>query len=188
MNSSQLSPTTLNGFLNVLLKLMRPVLKTAESIERHESRLPESEGNSFRNLPRILVVDDHKGNRLMLAAFLAQWSIAPIEAVDGAEAVALACGHRFDLILMDLQMPILDGLVATAQIRSFERKHLRPRAPIVAYSSSILASDWPSLRACGFDESLDKPCSDQSLAACLMRWCGSDLSHAIPAGLPTRIT
>lgn len=115
----------------------------------------------------------------MLKALLRRWSIDPAEAADGAEAVALACGQHFDLILMDLQMPILDGLTATAQIRGFERRNAHPRAPIVAHSSSILGRDWPALQAYGFDASLDKPCNSQSLEVCLTRWCEIEPPHVL---------
>ena len=111
---------------------------------------------------------------------LSLWGISAMQAADGAEAVALACGHEFDLILMDLQMPVLDGLAATAQIRSFERQHARPRAPVVAFTSSPFSGSEPVLRACGMDAVLTKPCNAATLHACLCRWCprmGSGASH-----------
>jgi len=87
--------------------------------------------------------------------------IAAIELKSSAEAVALACGHDFDLILMDLQMPVLDGLAATKQIRHYEQEKSCARAAVLAYTSLVLEDDL--LRDCGVDGVLEKPCNG--------RWC-----------------
>lgn len=101
-------------------------------------------------------------------------------AADGAEAVALACGHDFDLILMDLQMPVLDGLAATTQIRHFERDHSCTRAAVVAYTSGSVSRDL--LRDCGLDAVLEKPCDAKALQDCLLCWCpGRHWLHAQPS-------
>jgi CheY-like chemotaxis protein len=100
---------------------------------------------------------------------LARYGVAPFVAEDGAQAVALACGQDFDLILMDLNMPVLDGLAATKQIRRYEHEHDTVRAPVLAYTSQLLDADL--LRDCGVDGVLEKPCSDSALQACLLRWC-----------------
>jgi len=172
MSSSQQALATLNGLVNAMLVRVGRLLAPARVVERRVAPALH-EDKPLAHRPRVLVVDDHLEHRLLLEALLYRWSITPLHAADGAEAVALACGQHFDLILMDLQMPILDGLTATAQIRDFERRSDLQRTPIVAYSSSQLGDDWPILRACGFDESLGKPCSRESLEACLRRWCTS---------------
>jgi CheY-like chemotaxis protein len=121
-------------------------------------------------LPRVLVVDDNPINRLLAGELLSLWGIAPMHAADGAEAVALACGNEFDLILMDLQMPVLDGVSATAQIRRFETERSSRRVAVVAYTSSPFTGSEPMLRACGMDAVLEKPCDAATLHACLCRW------------------
>jgi len=184
MSSSQQALATLNGCVSALLMRIGRLVAPARGVERQVVAALVPADNPFRDRPRVLVVDDHLENRLLLEALLYRWSIKPVHAADGAEAVALACGQHFDLILMDLQMPVLDGLTAAAQIRGFERRNDHPRAPIVAYSSCTLGNDWPILRACGLDESLDKPCSSLALEQCLQRWCGSG-SHA-SSDLPSR--
>lgn len=173
MSSSLPERATLNGLFNLVLARANRLLTSARRLAGTAAPDALRDDNPFRGRPRVLVVDDHLEQRLMLEALLYRWSIAPVQAADGAEAVALACGQHFDLILMDLQMPVLDGLDATAQIRGFEHRNGHPRAPIIAYSSSTLGDQWQLLRACGFDESLDKPCSSRSLEDCLRRWCGS---------------
>jgi CheY-like chemotaxis protein len=119
----------------------------------------------------VLVVDDNPVTRLLACELLTLWGISPMQAADGAEAVALACGHEFDLILMDLHMPVLDGLAATAQIRRHERQNAAVRAPVVAYTSAPFSGNEPVLRSSGLDAVLEKPCDAATLHACLQRWC-----------------
>lgn len=118
---------------------------------------------------RVLVVDDNPVNLMVVSAMMESRGFVPLLAADGAEAVALACELHFDLILMDLQMPVLDGLRATSAIRSFEATHARPAVPVVAYSS--LTPGALVLARHGIDGSLNKPCDDQELEDCLLRWC-----------------
>lgn len=118
---------------------------------------------------RVLVVDDNPSNLEVMHALLASKGMVPMLAADGAEAVALACEMRFDLILMDLQMPILDGLEATAAIRHFENSCSQPAVPVVAYSSTVLRPGV--LAKHGLNGSLAKPCDDHDLEDCLVQWC-----------------
>jgi CheY-like chemotaxis protein len=120
---------------------------------------------------RVLVVEDEPLHQLITREHLASFGITPLLAVDGAEAVARACDTPFDLILMDLQMPVLDGLTATRQIRRFEQEHARPRVPVIAHSSCAYNSNESFLRDFGIDAVLEKPCSTNVLRECLMRWC-----------------
>lgn len=118
---------------------------------------------------RILVVDDDPSHLANAREMLARHGLTPIVAADGAEAVALASGYRFDLILMDLVLPVLDGLAATKQIRRDERQQNSARAPVLAYTN--LHPEASVLRSCGVDGVLEKPCSDSALRECLIRWC-----------------
>ncbi|MDO8419063.1 MAG: response regulator [Rubrivivax sp.] len=121
--------------------------------------------------PRVLVVDDNPANRMLASEMLALWGINPLLAVDGSEAVALACELPLKLILMDLQMPVLGGLAATRQIRRFEQERSRSRVPIVVYASSVSGSDRLCLQDFGVDGVLRKPCAAHELHECLLRWC-----------------
>jgi CheY-like chemotaxis protein len=118
---------------------------------------------------RVLVVDDNPLNQMLISTLMETRGFVPMLAADGAEAVALACELHFDLILMDLQMPILDGMAATSEIRRMETASLRPAVPVIAYSSC--APGGGLLARCGFNGSLIKPCGDQDLEDCLVRWC-----------------
>ena len=120
---------------------------------------------------RVLVVDDDPVNLMLISARLKARGLVTLLAADGAEAVALACELRFDLVLMDLQMPILDGLGATLAIRRFERAMALPAVAVIAYSSALHPAGV--LATCGIDGSLRKPPDDLELDACLLQWCAA---------------
>lgn len=118
---------------------------------------------------RVLVVDDDPVNLMLTSARLKARDVVTLLAADGAEAVALACELRFDLILMDLQMPVLDGLGATQAIRRHERAMSLPAVAVLAYSSCLQPA--AVLATCGMNGSLQKPPEDAELDACLLQWC-----------------
>jgi CheY-like chemotaxis protein len=122
----------------------------------------------------VLVVDDNPSNLAFAGDLLRILGITPTLAEDGAEAVALAGTRTFDLILMDLQMPVQDGLAATKCIRAAEHERSAARVPVLAYTSYAL--DRNLLRDCGLDGVLAKPCSAQALEGCLLRWCARYLA------------
>ncbi len=104
---------------------------------------------------RILVVDDVEMNRILVTEMLSAFEVQLSEAPGGAEAVELAGQAPFDLILMDLQMPGMDGLAATRAIRS----GLGPNrtTPIVAVSANVLPEHVTSCREAGMDDHIAKP-------------------------------
>jgi two-component system, sensor histidine kinase and response regulator len=118
---------------------------------------------------RVLVADDNPGFQNDVRELLAFMGATVLLAADGAQAVALARGNNIDLVLMDLQMPVLDGLGATMQIRQHEREDLSARVAVVAYTSN--SADSRLMRDCGVDAVLDKPCTEESLHECVARWC-----------------
>ncbi len=121
---------------------------------------------------RLLLVDDCRINRMLVTAVLTRWGIVPTIACDGEQAVHIAERQRFDIVLMDLLMPVMDGVVATAKIRQAERENpRRAQVPIVAYTSLDLAADPMRMARIGWTAVLPKPCSAISLRACLARWC-----------------
>jgi len=123
-------------------------------------------------LPCVLVVDDNPVNLELASALLSELGAGPVVAGDGAAAVALALELSPDLVLMDLQMPVLDGVEAARQIRRLEREHGRARMPIVAFNATRQV-DTARLLAYGFDGLLHKPCEEPALLECLQRWCTS---------------
>jgi CheY-like chemotaxis protein/HPt (histidine-containing phosphotransfer) domain-containing protein len=90
-------------------------------------------------------------------------------ASDGMEAVSSAAGQNYDLILMDCQMPVMDGFEATRQIRRIEERG-RKHTPIVALTASVLPQDREKCFAAGMDEFLTKPVSLDDIRSLIKRW------------------
>ena len=117
---------------------------------------------------RLLLVEDNKVNQKIAMTLLNRLGHAVDLAENGREAVTAAARERYALILMDMQMPEMDGLEATRQIRS--HAGLNARTPIVALTANAMQSDQDDCRAAGMDDFLAKPFSRESLVACLARW------------------
>lgn len=152
---------------------------------RHSARgdgdLPLSAAGLSGN---ILVVEDNRTNQKVVQALLNKLGLACQLAPDGQAGVqAVIDDPSIDLILMDLQMPILDGLAATSAIRSFEARHARAAVPVVAYSSASLGPRI--LASYGLNGSLPKPCEDQELEDCLVQWCPTYRSNPTVRRVPT---
>ena len=159
------APGGLRGLLQSVLKV--PLAGFRDSAP---ACAPAAQGvGVWPHVLRVLVVDDDPVNLMLVASQLEVRGVSPWLASDGAEAVTLACETHFDLILMDLQMPYLDGLQATAAIRRFEARQGLAPVFVLAYSSKIL--DPHELRAAGLDGRLSKPCPARELDECLSRWC-----------------
>ncbi|MEO8057950.1 MAG: ATP-binding protein [Burkholderiales bacterium] len=119
---------------------------------------------------RVLVVEDNPVNALVSEALLQRAGVHVDLVADGAEAVARASATRYDLILMDCQMPGMDGFEATARIREFERATGTSRVPIVALTANALESDRLRSMDAGMDEHLAKPFHEQELNLLLQRF------------------
>jgi two-component system sensor histidine kinase/response regulator len=106
---------------------------------------------------RLLLVDDSADNRLLITSYLKRTPYRIDEAQNGAEGVQKAIAKRYDLILMDLQMPVVDGLEATRMIRDWELANGAPRTPIIVLTASVLEGDVRKTLAAGADAHLSKP-------------------------------
>jgi len=109
---------------------------------------------------RILVVEDQEDNRQILRDLLASTDYEIVEAENGLEALAAVAKHRPDLILMDIQLPILDGYEATRRIKA--DPELRS-IPIIAVTSYALSGDEAKAREAGCDAYVPKPYSPRQL-------------------------
>ena len=118
---------------------------------------------------RILVVDDNPVNRALARIVFADCEAEVDEAPDGQAALD-ACQHtRYDLILMDLRMPGMDGLEATRRLRRWADNPNRA-VPIVGLTAAVLREDRDQLLQAGFSDCLYKPLKAETLAAVLARW------------------
>jgi two-component system, cell cycle response regulator DivK len=111
---------------------------------------------------RILVVEDQEDNRRILRDLLTNVGFQLLEAEDGAQGVAAAETHRPDLILMDIQMPIVDGYEATRQIKA---NPTLKAIPVIVVTSYALSGDEDKARAAGCDDYITKPYSPRQLLA-----------------------
>ncbi|MDP9138539.1 MAG: response regulator [Pseudomonadota bacterium] len=111
---------------------------------------------------RILMVEDTEDNRQILRDLFVGTDYELIEAVDGAAGVAMAQTHQPDLILMDIQLPVLDGYEATRRIKADPAlRHV----PVIAVTSYALSGDEAKARAAGCDAYVAKPFSPRLLLA-----------------------
>jgi len=111
---------------------------------------------------RILVVEDHEENRRIIRDLLTSAGFEMIEALTGEDGVRAADAERPDLILMDIQLPGLDGYEATRRIKA--NPALRP-IPIIAVTSYALSGDEVKAREAGCDDYVTKPFSPRALLA-----------------------
>ena len=118
----------------------------------------------------VLLVEDNIVNRMIGAEMLRSFGLDVVEAEDGAHCVALLDRQRVDLVLMDLQMPVLDGYAATRQIRERESRLRLPRVPIVALTANAFDEDAAQSAVAGMDAHLAKPYSREQLRELLRRW------------------
>ena len=111
---------------------------------------------------RILVIEDTEDNRQIIRDLLTSFDYELIEAVDGAEGVAMAQTHIPDLILMDIQLPVIDGYEATRRIRAIPEL---AQVPIIAVTSYAFSGDEAKTREAGCDGYIAKPFSPRQLLA-----------------------
>ena len=116
---------------------------------------------------RALVVDDHSVNRLLATKLLEQLGFEVAAAENGDKAVQAIRSTAFDLILMDIQMPVMNGWQATHHIRQWEQAAGKTRVPIVALSAHASAADREQALASGMDGYLSKPLTPEALQAAL---------------------
>src|SRR5512133_682357 len=146
------------------------VLQNTAEIFVHESADPPSaEEVSPLGLPRVLLVDDSLENRELMRLLLSRQSLAIDEADNGREAAKMFEQNEYALILMDIQMPIMDGYTATRMMRRLEERSLRRRTPIVALTAHAYEADVRSCKEAGCDDHIAKPFKKNVLLECLSR-------------------
>jgi two-component system cell cycle response regulator DivK len=120
-------------------------------------------------MKRVLVVEDTEDNRRIIRDLLTSAGYETIEAVTGEEGVAMAAEHRPDLILMDVQLPVLDGYEATRRIKANPAlRHI----PVIAVTSYALSGDEERTREAGCDAYVAKPFSPRLLLAKVREFMG----------------
>jgi PAS domain S-box-containing protein len=132
---------------------------------------PEPETLETEGGVRLLVVEDNAVNRELVRAMLEPFDIDIQTANDGVAAVEAMRSGRYDLVLMDVQMPVMDGLTATRQIRAFDEP-AGGRTPIIALTANVLPEQVATCLAAGMDDHLGKPINPTKLLETVVRWSG----------------
>lgn len=170
------SPTTSGGLI-VAAVLRKPLLNPDTFIEAVGTLQPmpppapnvsvaSPSAISATSSHRILVVDDDTVNRVVITKQLEQLGYTVERAQDGAEAVALARLHHFDLILMDCRMPVMDGYTATREIQ----RALKRPPPIIAITANTTIEDREACKAAGMVDFVSKPVRKVDLQRVLTQW------------------
>ena len=138
---------------------------------------------------RILLAEDNALNRKVARALLLRDAHDITEVVNGAMAVdAVRTAPAFDVILMDMQMPVMDGMTATEEIRRLEAEAGRTPVPIVAITANAMKADKDRCLAAGMDDFLAKPVRREQLRAALARAVGGRATAAETSSAPTGST
>jgi len=128
------------------------------SADASRSGSPAAAGTPRRSRARrVLLVEDNPVNQEVARAMLLELGIVPVSAWNGEEALERLAAERFEVVLMDCQMPKLDGYAASSRLREWEAEHAHPRTPIVALTANALGGDAEKCFAAGMDHYLGKP-------------------------------
>jgi signal transduction histidine kinase/CheY-like chemotaxis protein/HPt (histidine-containing phosphotransfer) domain-containing protein len=157
----------------VRLRHLRAALSSALTGERHDSPGAGASCEIDRRLAdrlplRILLAEDHAVNQKVVLHILSQMGYSADVASDGAEALEAVSRAPYDIVLMDVQMPVMDGLEATRRIRQKFPEGASPR--ILATTAAAMRGDRERCLAAGMDDYLTKPIRPPELQAALVRW------------------
>lgn len=165
INAVITKPVIASRLFDILLKVHRPFIETPRATA--EKKVSTFELAEPIRGARILLVEDNNLNQLVATAFLQKAGLSPVVAHNGAEAVQWVLKEPFDAVLMDLQMPVMDGFAATRAIRALpEGRSL----PIIAMTAAAMQHDRDASLAAGMDDHISKPISPNDLIPTLLRW------------------
>lgn len=129
---------------------------------------PRSQGRELAGL-RLLAAEDHAVNQIVLRSLLSQFGIDAVIVANGEEAVDAWRREPWDLVLMDVQMPVLDGVAATRMIRALEAETGRARSPILALTANTMSHHLAEYTAAGMDGCIAKPIDAEALIEALVK-------------------
>ncbi|GLK48145.1 hypothetical protein GCM10017620_11180 [Brevundimonas intermedia] len=151
---------------------LEPLPPASSSVSGRASTLASRGSEGRLGGSRVLYVDDHDCNRALVVAVLDAQGIVCATAENGAEGLEAARTGDWDLILMDIQMPVMDGVSATRAIRALPGH--RGAVPIVALTANTLAEQKTEYAAAGMDGCMAKPINIVELTHMVLSWIGSD--------------
>jgi signal transduction histidine kinase/CheY-like chemotaxis protein len=156
------------GSTFILSLPLTPVAAGADDPGRPEQTDPAAEPQTSGAI-RVLAAEDNATNQMVLKALLGQAGIVPTMVENGREALEAWEAQDWDMILMDIQMPVMDGVAATRAIRERERADGRPHTPIIAVTANAMTHQVAEYEAAGMDHMVPKPIDVTSLFAAMER-------------------
>jgi signal transduction histidine kinase/DNA-binding response OmpR family regulator len=160
-------------------RLMIPYKISHETINNnHRWNTPPM--NTVAGHVQVLVVEDNEINQQLMKHLLTYWELPFEIASNGKEAIEKLQQHPYDMILMDIQMPGMDGYTATAQIRHT----LQLNTPIIAMTAHALAGEREKCLSAGMNEYISKPIHEEELYRLIIKFTGNHHSPAAPAQKP----
>ncbi len=176
---------TVKNLLKLPRNIVKPVLRTAlvsrlGTVRRGPSAAPmtvpaelgliRSGATAAARVIRVLVVEDDALNQLIVCRLLSHGGYETLAASDGAQALELVASQSFDLVLMDWQMPDMDGLEVTRRLRAGQSGAAGMDMPIVALTANAFAEDRAACLAAGMNDFLTKPVQAELLMNTVKRW------------------
>ena len=159
-----MKPLRKKELFNKIAKVMNQgVSEKNQSIVKLDTEQVKQESTTRTKKTEILLVEDVKDNRLLVNAYLSNSKFILAMAENGVEAVEMFKVKDYDLVLMDIQMPEMDGYEATKKIRKWEEKNNLKPTPIIALTAHALEKDVDKTLASGFDKHLAKPIKKDKL-------------------------
>ncbi|HRQ59923.1 MAG TPA: ATP-binding protein [Alphaproteobacteria bacterium] len=158
----------------LLLPDKEGTLKKAKPKKRADTKnLNRKIQTSLTQTSKILMVEDYEGNITVIGCILDDLGYAYDIAHNGQEALDLLAKNPYDIILMDVQMPVMDGLTATSEIRKIEKELSLPRTPIIGMTAHALVGDKDKCIEAGMDAYLPKPIVEVELKQEILKYLGS---------------
>ncbi|WP_298395235.1 ATP-binding protein [uncultured Azonexus sp.] len=139
---------------------------------------------------RVLLAEDNESNQIVARTHLEHLGLQVVVVNDGQQAIDLLARESFDLVLMDCQMPVVDGFSACAELRRREAQGDLPRLPVVALTANAMRDDRARCLAAGMDDYLAKPYRGEEMLAVLERWLPRErrkLVATTPTPAPTSV-
>ncbi len=147
-----------------------PVEESVDNSQSTRSEIVSIQDEVIKENLRILVAEDNEVNSKVIATFLTKLGYQFHMVINGQEAIAAMTDSKFDLVLMDYHMPVMDGVVATKEIRSREQRHGMVRTPIIAVTAAAFPEERQACVEAGMDDLLEKPVTIATLRAVLGKW------------------
>jgi CheY-like chemotaxis protein len=137
-------------------------VKTSTTIKHIATKIKDTPTTHFKH-KKMLLVDDSEDNRILIKEYLKNTNHVITEADNGENAIVEMKQSSFDIILMDMQMPVMDGYVATQKIREWEKQTNHSHTPIVAITANAMREEQDKCISVGCDLYLSKPILKKTL-------------------------